>query len=96
MRHTRGRTQGQTRREPDETRLLAALQRAGLDQPVSLTRRHGILNLYWLAVEELGTRRGPCALEALVARGLLRRDPACPEIGRVTPAGIRVLHATAA
>lgn len=80
---------------PDETRLLLALRRAGLEQPQGLTRQHGILNLHWLAVEELGASRGPRALEALVARGLLSRRRQAPEIGRLTPAGLRTLRAQA-
>ncbi len=91
-----GQSRDRTQREPDETRLMAALRRAGLEQPSGLTRRHGILNIYWVAVEELGARRGPRALEALVARGFLRRDPACAEIGRLTPAAARALGAQAA
>ncbi len=81
---------------PDAARLLQALHRAGLAQPPGLTRRHGVLNLHWVAVEELGAARGPRALEALVTRGLLRRRSDCPEIGRVTPAGLRALRMQAA
>lgn len=83
----------------DQTRLLLALGRASREQPPALTRRHGIVNLSWIAVEELGSERGPRALDALVARGFLRRHARHPEIGRLTPAGTRArdgLHAAAA
>lgn len=75
----------------DAMQLLDALGRAVCDQPPALTRRFGVVNLFWVAVEELGATRGPGALETLVAGGYLRRHPRHPEIGRVTPAGARLL-----
>lgn len=78
--------------DADALRLLSAFGRALDDQPRALTRRFGVVNLFWVAVEELGARRGPGALEALVSGGYLRRRPRHPETGRVTPAGRRLLE----
>ena len=80
--------------DADAMQLLDAFERARDDQPSALTRRFGVVNLFWVAVEELGTTRGPGALEALVAGGYLRRHPRHPELGRVTPAGTRLLEAS--
>lgn len=77
--------------DADAMQLLDALARALGDQPPALTRRFGVVNLFWVAVEELGATRGPGTLEALVSGGYLRRHPRHPEIGRVTPAGARLL-----
>lgn len=77
--------------DADAMRLLDAFGRALSDQPPALTRRFGVVNLLWVAVEELGAARGPASLEALVASGYLRLHPRHPEIGRVTPAGARLL-----
>jgi hypothetical protein len=70
---------------------LGAYGRVLDDQPLALSRRFGIVNLSWIAVEELGATRGPDALEALLNAGYLRRHPRDPEIGRVTPTGSRLL-----
>ena len=90
----RGRHVADDRADADALQLLSAFDRALDDQPPALTRRFGIVNLFWVAVEELGTTRGPGALEALVAGGYLRRHPRHPEVGRVTPAGARLLAST--
>lgn len=93
---SRGRFVADGRSGSDAAHLLAAFGRALDDQPRALTRRFGVVNLYWIAVEELGPARGPRALDALVAGGFLRRGPHDPDIGRITPAGQRLLQETLA
>ena len=85
------RAKGVSRAGADLDKALAALKRARRAQPPELTRRFGILNLFWVAVEELGAARGPRALEALVADGYVRRHPRHPGVGRLTSAGLQAL-----